>query len=278
MIKKLLVGALVFASTLACGITTVKKIQSEIAKIDMYSALSSDDMIEYKIDDYGYDEVLSYFEGVYGQENVLNLEFVSDTFYNVPNFNQMTLNDDYNDEYDLGKDGNKAKIDNTCALVACAEIVDYYSNILGEFNSETDRLELYMKVVNACLKAGCTSRFDGTYKSDIEDCVSVSFKRFNSKRRGDSNWFYLLDNIHDAVKWRSALQLSLSDHSVVVCGLLKYKLTYLKKHPIGKYLKKVDTFEFVHICDGWGSDYGSIIPADRIGNITSGHQVTWAKK
>jgi hypothetical protein len=279
MIKKLLVGLLSFSATLACGITTVKEIENEIHKVDMSNAVSSDDMIEYDPNNYGYNDILNYYRNLYGEENIYNLEFVSDVFYNVSNFNQNDMNLAYNLEYDLYSPDTKDPIDNTCALIAVTEIVDYYSNILGEFKSDSDENELYMKVVNACLKAGCTSRQDGTEKGEIADCISAGFKRFGSKRRGDSNWYYLLDNIKDAVRWRSALQMSLSDHSVVVRGLLKYKLTYNKPFLNGTArLKTTETVTFVHISEGWGYDYGALIPADRIYNRSSGHQVTWAKK
>lgn len=45
-----------------------------------------------------------------------------------------------------------------------------------------------------------------------------------------------------------------------------------------KHKKVTETFEFVHINEGWGYKNGSLIPANKIYNIHSKQQVTWAKK
>ena len=246
-------------------------------------AASCDDIIRYYPDDNS--NVLSYFEEEYGAENIYELKLISDDSYYVQNFKQSYLNEMYNNEYGLNSESKKKPISGTCTLVACLGVVNYYSNTLGEFESDTNTDELYMKVVNACLNAGCTSRQNGTKASQVDDCVDASFKRFGSSRRGDTNWYYLLDNIHDAVRWKSALILDLPSHSTVICGTVKYELTYIKKYTEGilwwketKKKKVTETFEFIHINEGWGYENGSLVPANKIYNINSDHQVTWAKK
>lgn len=286
MIKKLLVGLLSFSATLACGITTLKKIGvSNEINISM-SSLSNNNLrgsaSEYCIpynSSNPEESVREYFEKNY--INVYSIELIEDNSYYVPNYDQGDLNERYNDEYGLTEKTKKKAITNTCTLVACMEVVDYYSNIIGEFTSDTDEYELYMKVVNACLKAGCTSRRDGTGFNKIDDCVDASFKRFGSKRRGDTNIFFLDDNVRDAVRWRSALIYDLPTHSTVVRGIVKFKVKYSQSPmtllPDGApSVDKVSTktVEFIHISEGYGRLEGSLIPF----YPEIGRQVTWAKK
>ena len=281
MIKNLIMGALAFASTMTIGVSTAKKLGGYNSNSLM--AASCDDIIYYEPDNNR--NVLSYFEEEYGEENIYELKLISDNSYNVQNFDQGELNQTYNNEYGLDENSKKKPITGTCTLVACLGVVNYYSNTLGEFESDSNTDELYMKVVNACLNAGCTSRQDGTDDDKIDDCIDASFKRFKSSRRGDTNWYYLLDNIHDAVRWKSAIILDLPKHSTVVRGTVKYELTYNKEYTEGmwwwketKHKKVTETFEFVHINEGWGYKNGSLIPANKIYNIHSKQQVTWAKK
>lgn len=283
MFKGLFLSVLTFISTVTFCVTGTKRIIQLNFDEERVGAFTSDDLIVYKTYDFGYDRIRNYYENLYGSENVYDLEFVDDVFYNVPNFNQITLNEMYNDEYGLlGEESKKLPIKDTCTLVACMEMVNYYSNVLGQFKSDSNTDELYMKVVNACLKAGCTSRQKGTYDSEADNCVTASFKRFGSGREGNTNWYWLVDNIRDAVRWRSALMLNIGDHSVVVRGLLRYKLTYNYGAVFGSsslIYKKTQIVEFIHVSEGGNfGPNGALIPADRISNHRDHHQVTWAEK
>ncbi len=278
MIKNLIMGALAFLSTLAIGVSTSKKIG--VFETGTLMAASSEDVIEYD-----HSEVLKYFQNEYGEKNVYDLKLTYDNSFYIQNFKQSDLNEMYNLEYDLDEDSEKAPIQKKCTLVACLGLVNYYSNTLGEFESDSNTDEIYLKIVNACLKEGCAKRTVGVDTGDVDDCVSTSFKRFGSKRRGDSNGFYLLDNINDAIRWKSAVIFDLTNHSTVVRGKVKYELTYNKKYTEGilwwkktKYKKVTETFEFIHINEGWGYRNGALVRSDKIYNIFSEQQVTWAKK
>ena len=66
----------------------------------------------------------------------------------------------------------------------------------------------------------------------------------------------------------------LSFSATLACGITTLKT-------IGNDTQKVDMSNAVSSDDMIKyeiDDYGSLIPADRIYNISSGHQVTWAKK
>ena len=103
MVKKLLVGLLSFSATLACGITTLKKIGvSNEVNISMNSLSNSNlrgSASEYCIPYNSLnpeESVREYFENNF--KKVYSIELIEDNSYYVPNYDQGDLNERYNDE------------------------------------------------------------------------------------------------------------------------------------------------------------------------------------
>lgn len=279
MIKNLFLGALCFFGTLGFGVTKAveKNNDSNVVMSATFDNIYYDCFIE---DNYLGD----YFKNKYS--SLIRYEEIKTerkTIPNVRNFYQNYLNNYYNEKYNLTNEDNM--ITGTCGMVACAIMVNYFGKTRGEFPiNETDK-DMFVKIFDACLAEGYTSIKSGTDKDDLDDCVDVSFSSYGSKRTGNTNWWYLEDNIRDAVNGNTPILLALYDHECVVVGVTKFGVTYEKTYTTGmwwweKTITEIvtETEEFVIVNDGNGGEvYGGLVPFSMITNYQKGMQVTWAE-
>lgn len=273
MFKNLILGTLCFTTTLTFGATKV----SGINDITMLTAASASNCYVYDLE-----SATNYIESKYG-DTVSNVYEVIENkvlIENVKNFNQDTLNEKYNSEY---YNIHKTNISGTCTIVACLGLLNYYGNSLGEFSISESTDDAFAKIFNNCYASGYTTLTDGTADTKVNNCVTKTFSIYGSNREGDTNWWYLYDNIKDSVNSGNPIIFDLTDHSTVVCGLTTYSFNYEKKKSSGAlWWKKTwtetvsETVDFVIVNEGWGRKEKSIVPTSMIKNILSDQQVCWA--
>lgn len=240
-------------------------------------AASGDDVIRY------YDENIGkYFSNKYG-ESVSYKENSEKKFLinNVTNFSQTYLNNYYNNYY---KDVSK-KIDGTCSIVACLGMIYYYKNQKNEFQATDTSNKMFINIMDACLDKGYTKRSGGTSNSKLNNCLTQSFKTYNSNKNGNTEWYSLYDKMKNMIENNNLpLIFDLTNHSTVACGFTSFKYTYTETYTTGSlWWKKTKTKqtngieEFVIVNEGWGYQTKSIIPKSMITNIFDNMQICFAE-
>lgn len=182
------------------------------------------------------------------------------------------LNAYYNNYKSLN--GNDS-INGTCTIVECLGLVNFYGN-------ERDKLLKNDTSSDACLDAGTTKVSSGTSASKVNNCVTESFKAYNSNRTGNTNWWYLYNNIKDEVNGNSPIIFDSTNQSTVAVGLTSFNVTYTEDYTKGALWWKethtrtvTKTEEFIIVNDTLGRYTKSIVPVELISNITNGMQVCW---
>lgn len=242
-----------------------------------YNGATSDDCMSYT----SY-EVKNYFKNKYGDSVSVSENLDGKILLNVENFSQYWLNRYYNEKKN---DGLENDVNNSCTIVACLGLANYFGNTNGEFPFESTD-DAFIRIYDSCLKKGYTTINSGTQKSKVNNCVTQSFSELNSNRKGNTNWWDLYDNINESISInRDPLILDLANHSTVACGLTSYNYSYTETRTTGiLWWKKTEERivtgkeDFVVVNEGWGRYYKSLIPKEKIKNITSDMQVCYAEK
>lgn len=216
-----------------------------------------------------------YFEKKYG-DRIESLKLQRASTYDVPAYDQQSLNDYY-------WEVKRTYITGTCEIVSCLEMLMYYDNIDNDFSVNDSSDDAFVKIFDACIKDGSTTYTDGTKARWADDCVDVTFKTYGSSRRGNTNWYYLFENISDSVNSKNPIILDIPEHSVVVHGLETYNV-FLNNGNSNNSVTEKKSEQFVAIVTGWnfaGSKkafpYG-IYPIEKIKGNRSDYQVVWAEK
>lgn len=229
-------------------------------------AASSDDVIRYC--DQG---VNSYFKKKYS--NIISVrEDTSEKtlVYFVENYDQTRLNNYYNSKVSNEND----KITGTCTIVACLSMITYYSYELEEFEISESNEECFIKIYNACLNAGYTTRVKGTSMSKVNNCLTKSFKTYGSKHEGNTEWFRIYKKTKKKIENdKLPLIFDLTNHSTVACGFTTYNVTY--KDSSNNTITASE--EFVIVNEGWGYDTKSLVPTSKISNATKSMQICFAE-
>ncbi|MBR6287940.1 MAG: hypothetical protein IKR19_01175 [Acholeplasmatales bacterium] len=217
-----------------------------------------------------------YFEKIYGAK-FEDVKFIRKNQYDIKAYDQETLNNYY---FDV----RKKEIGGTCEIVACLEMLMYYSSVDSDFCVNDTPEDAFVKIFDACIKDGSTTYKEGTDASCADNCVDITFESYGSDREGNTNWYYLFDNICDSVNSRNPIILDIPGHSTVVFGLETYRVYYSEKVGNKSYTKSKDV-EFVSVLTGW-KDYAldekmfskGMYPVSKITNHYGGYQVVWAEK
>ena len=271
MFKNLFLGLLFFCLTFTLGVVNSIKFDSKkcSATADNIYDYSIYGVREYFNDTYSNDEK----KYLYSSENTNSKKIIA----NVKNFNQIELNRSY-------YRNTNTNISGSCTIVACLGLLNYFGNEKGEFAINDTYSKAFIKIFNACLEAGYTSTNNGTDMSDEDNCVDIAFNTYGSSREGNINWWYLYDNICDAVDCNSPIIFDLTDHSTVAIGVTEFYVTYEETYTTGMWWWKkeekrtvTDIIEFVIVNDGWGTNNGSLVPVSMITNIWGNMQVCWAE-
>ena len=218
-----------------------------------------------------------YIDNKYGPENVDSMRPVRKSTYDVPGYNQHSLNVYY-------KKVNGIEVKGTCEIVSCLEMLIYYDNIDNDFSVNDSIEDAFVKIFDACIKDGSTTYTDGTKARWVDDCIDVTFKTYGSSRRGNINWYYLFENISDSVNSKNPIILDIPGHSVVVRGLETFN-AYIKSGNSNNSVTETKKEQFVAIVTGWNDPedaenlypYG-IYPIEKINSNRSKYQVVWAEK
>ena len=158
---------------------------------------AKDEKVKKNLFIYNYDSdgAKEYLESIYGEGNVSNVfEDNLNMIENTHNYDQSDLNEIYNSK-------NSTSISDTCTIVACLGIIDYYGSI-DEFEYNNFWYQNYGTIFEACLNKKYTTINSGTPKDKVDDCVTESFNVFGGNRKGNINWWKIHDNIRDAVNGR----------------------------------------------------------------------------
>lgn len=240
-------------------------------------AASSDDCFSYT----SY-KVNEYFRNKYGNSVSVSENSSGKILLNVDNFSQTALNNYYNNKKNDGSDND---VNNSCTMVACLGLANYYGNTCGEFYFGNTS-DAFIKIYDSCLEKGYTTVNSGTSKSKVNNCVTQSFSTLNSDRKGNTNWWNLYDNLNESIREnRNPLIFDLTNHSTVACGITSYNYSYTETYTTGiLWWKKTQqrtvngSEEFIIVNEGWGRYTKSLIPKEKITNATSGMQVCYAEK
>lgn len=131
-------------------------------------AASSNDVIKYSES-----SLIQYFTNEYGSS--VTFEEKEDKkilIENLENFFQGSLNSYYNNrDNDLSND-----INNTCSIVACLGMINYYKNEKKEFSTTDSSNDMFVRIMNACFDKGYTTRIDGTSMSKLNNCLTTLLK------------------------------------------------------------------------------------------------------
>ncbi len=213
----------------------------------------------------------------YGANNVVDVVQVTNNTYDVTGYDQIEFNAYY-------KSVTNKEISGTCEIIACLELLMYYDSVDNDYSVNDTPKNAYVKIFDACINDGSTTYNNGTKASWADDCVDVTFETYGSDREGNTNWYYLLDNIYDSVNGRSPIILDIPGHSLVVCGIESYAAT-IKKSVGGKNYNTTTREEYVSVVTGWNDPTDQITrfskgmyPILKITNHSDGYQVVWAEK
>lgn len=243
-----------------------------VSVAEAYNGATTSDMIEFDKD-----EIKFWLKKEKGMEITHFSRIDQIEITGVKNFDQTDLNIAYSSK-------NNKTINDTCTIVACTEMVCYYGDYLNEFKIDDSTTETFINIYDRCMQAGYTTYTNGTLKLGEGYCLTESFKLYSSKRGASSDWWDLQSNIDKCVENKYPMILDLRNHSVVVCGKIRYGVVYLEKYWDGflwwgseKTREKRVIEEFVIVCDGWGRNNKSVVYYPKITNFVSGFmQVTWA--
>lgn len=192
------------------------------------------------------------------------------------NLKQKFLNDNYN-----SNDNPYEDIEGTCAIVATTNLVQFYGSRDG-FPTD-DEYDSFDKIYTAARKKGYTDN-SGTSYSKVNNIVTSSFNLYGSSRKGNTEWWSVLNKVRKSIKNSEPVILSLPNHFVVAKGLDYYTVYYDETYRHGFLnLKKstrtvTKTIEFLIVNEGWGYDNGSLIRSDLITDIMDSYQLTYAQE
>lgn len=190
--------------------------------------------------------------------------------YFVENFDQNKLNNYYNSKVSKESD----KITGTCTIVACLGMINYYAYELEEFEIPDTYEECFVKIYDAILNAGYTSKTKGTSMSKVNNCLTKAFKTYGSGHKGNTEWFYIYKKTKNKItNDKRPLIFDLTNHSTVACGFTIYNVTYKN----GNNENITTSEEFVIVNEGWGFETKSLVPTSKISNATKSMQICYAK-
>ena len=203
---------------------------------------------EFRDDYYGqYNLINTYLYNNYDNLNILNRnEVYLDLFRLSEHLDQYTLNNQYNNKYNLEEDDG---LIGTCLEVSSTIFLKYY------FNNELfypDDYKLFENIVNYSINKGNLKLGEsGTLSS--EKSIKELIKYF-SNQFSDYDVFSSNENIVSTIKKyidnKQILLLSVYHHQTVVTGYLDIDIEY----SVGKE-RKTKTITFISTTDGWNEPY-----------------------
>lgn len=198
----------------------------------------------------------------------------------VENYSQLNMNRYINNKKNIAD--NYKKIDATCTMVACVELVNYYAEHVYNIEIEDTPEEMFLAIWDKCYSKGFTTKNHGTRSGMVNNCVSKAFDMYCIPRHGNTEWFYLLRKTKNSIDKNQPVLLDLVDHSTVAKGYTTYKYSYSKtvKYGFLNIKRKTVTVEgtenFLIVNDGWlydGPEYESLFPVSYIGSTLDGMQI-----
>lgn len=244
-----------------------------VKKIKNYKTGDSKDIIRYNTSD-----IKSYIKKeFYSSYNVLSINLKEDEEKKIiindcHNFDQGTLNKYYNFQR---KDSEKSNIDSTCSVVAAVSTVMFYDDYDNLYRIDNNgQNEFFCDLMDEALKKKYTTRTNGTENGMLNNLLSLAYDEANSARYGNTEWYHIKKKLNKSLNKNVPEMFSLTDHSIVVCGVTTFNYTITYKTTNNKQKVINETKEAYIVNEGWGYKTRSIVFKSKIGNITDGHVLT----
>ena len=242
----------------------------DVRSIGEYICGTSDDVVYYS--DYYIKQYIR--DTYYSSYNIISIttkekdKFLIDE---CKNYSQSKLNGMYN----LYKNDD-VETENTCAVVASVSTVMFYDNYDKLYKiDDNGEVDFYCELLDEAIDKKIIKRASGTKKWKSNNLLSLAYDLAESNRYGNTEWYHIKKKLNKSLNKGVPEMFSLTNHAVVVCGYTTFTIYYKKNNVLKSF---EETKQAYIVNDGWGRTNRSIVFKDKVGNITSGHQLTISSK